>query len=210
MVLYNFEAITNPELKRITNIIHNSCRTITDCAYEIAVLITKVENDDLYASDGFDDICDYAKRCFGFEKTTTYNLLQIGRFFIEETENGDVKTVLTHIEDKDFTVSQVVKMLPLGIDRAKELTNDGVITSDMSCRQIEKVVKQNLKRLEPEIDNEDDDPEELDDTDVIEESTLQKIRNEISTYMDGDGLFRDGIELAIKIIDKYLYNEDVT
>lgn len=208
MVLYNFETITNPELKRITNIIHNSCRTMTDCAYEIAALITKVENDDLYAGDGFDDICDYSKRCFGFEKTTTYNLLKIGRFFIEETENGDIKTVLTHIDDKDFTVSQVIKMLPLGIDRAKELTNDGVITSDMSCRQIEKVVKQNLKRLEPKIDNEDDDPEELDDTDVIEESTLQKIRNEISAYMGGDGLFRDGIELAIKIIDKYLSMEE--
>lgn len=208
MVLYNFEAITNPELKRITNIIHNSCRTMTDCAYEIAALITKVENDDLYAGDGFNDICDYSKRCFGFEKTTTYNLLKIGRFFIEETENGDIKTVLTHIKDKDYTVSQVIKMLPLGIDRAKELTNDGVITSDMSCRQIEKVVKQNLKRLEPVVDDEDDDPEEFDDTDVIEDSTLQKIRNEISTYMDGDGLFRDGIELAIKIIDKYLYMEE--
>lgn len=208
MLLYDYEAITNPELKRITNIIRNSCKTITGYTYKIAALITKVENDDLYASDGFDDICDYSKRCFGFEKTTTYNLLKIGRFFIEETENGDVKTVLTHIEDKDFTVSQVVKMLPLGIDRAKELTNDGVITSDMSCRQIEKVVKQNLKRLEPVLDVEDDDPEELDDTDVIEESTLQKIRNEISTYMDGDGLFRDGIELAIKIIDKYLYMEE--
>lgn len=206
MVLYNFETITNPELKRITNIIHNSCRTITDCAYEIAVLITKVENDDLYVNDGFDDICDYAKRCFGFEKTTTYNFLKIGRFFIEETKNGDIKTVLTHIDDRDFTVSQVVKMLPLGIDRAKELTNDGVITSDMSCRQIEKVVKQNLKRLEPVVDDEDD-SEEFDDTDVIEESTLQKIRNEISAYMEGDGLFRDGIELAIKIIDKYLYTE---
>lgn len=208
MLLYDYEAITNPELKRITNIIRNSCKTITGYTYKIAALITKVENDDLYASDGFDDICDYSKRCFGFEKTTTYNLLKIGRFFIEETENGDVKTVLTHIEDKDFTVSQVVKMLPLGIDRAKELTNDGVITSDMSCRQIEKVVKQNLKRLEPELDNEDDDPEEFEDTDVVEESILQKIRNEISTYMNGDGLFRDGIELAIKIIDKYLYTEE--
>ena len=208
MLLYDYEAITNPELKRITNIIRNSCKTITGYTYKIAALITKVENDDLYASEGFADICDYTKSCFGFEKTTTYNLLKIGRFFIEETENGDIKTVLTRIEDKDYTVSQVIKMLPLGIDRAKELTSDGVITSDMSCRQIERIVKQNLKRLEPVVDDEDDDPKELDDTDVIEESTLQKIRNEISTYMDGDGLFRDGIELAIKIIDKYLCMEE--
>ena len=170
LCFYNYESIHDETLKRITLSIVDSCKTVTGNMFKIAALLARVEKDDLLINEDFASVIEYAKKCFGFEKTTTYNLLKIGHDFIKETEDGNVETVLTYLND-DYNVSQVIKMLPLGIDKAKELTHDGVITSDMSCRQIERIVKQNLKRMQPE-----DDPEEVDEE--IEDDPKDKDQSE--------------------------------
>ena len=168
LCFYNYESINDETLKRITLSIVDSCKTVTGNMFKIAALLARVEKDDLLMNEDFVNVIEYAKKCFGFEKTTAYNLLKIGHDFIKETEDGNVETVLTYLNN-DYNVSQIIKMLPLGIDKAKELTHDGVITSDMSCRQIERIVKQNLKRMQPEDDPEEvdeeieDDPEEVDE-----------------------------------------------
>lgn len=178
---YNYESIHSETLKRITLGIVNSCKTVTGNMFKIAALLARVEKDDLLINEDFVNVIEYAKRCFGFEKTTAYNLLKIGHDFIKETEDGNVETVLTYLNN-DYNVSQIIKMLPLGIDKAKELTRDGVITSDLSCRQIERIVKQNLKRMQPEEDPEEvdeeieDEPEEAtDQTDEVDEKCLNCI-----------------------------------
>lgn len=159
---YNYETIKDPRLREVTRVIRNSCECITEHSFAIAAMIAKVEDNDLLSNDDFVDICDYVKRCFGFEKTTAYNLLKIGREFIQTFEDGTIETVLTYTK-KDYTISQVVKMLPLGVDRAKELTSDGVITSEMSCRQIERIVKANMKRMIVDDPEDQDDPEDFED-----------------------------------------------
>lgn len=164
---YNHVNIKDPRLLEITEHIYKMIGGINENCFMIAVLVAEVEDQNLLYNDDFYDICDYVKKCFGFEKTTAYNLLKIGREYLGTCEDGRIKTLLSHNE-RDFSISQVVKMLPLGIEKAKELTRDEVITPDMSCRQIEKVVRQNIKRMI--IDNSDDDIiEEVDDVDEIEE-----------------------------------------
>lgn len=166
---YNYETIKDPRLREATRVIRNSCECITEHSFAIAAMIAKVEDNDLLSNDDFVDICDYVKRCFGFEKTTAYNLLKVGREFIQIFEDGTIETVLAYTK-KDYTISQVVKMLPLGVDRAKELTSDGVITSDMSCRQIERIVKANMKRMIVDDPEDQDDPEDRDDSEDPEVS----------------------------------------
>lgn len=187
IVINNAVEIKNAELKKVTSEIKKASANVIGNTYKIAYLIAKVEDGELYAEDGFEDTFDYVKKCFGLEKASAYNLIKVGREFITELEDekGNIKgfeTLLTHGK-KDFSISQIFKMLPLGIDKAKELTADGVINEEMSCRQIEKIVKDNTEgtkargksktepepeeTTEPEDDSEilmiewDDVPEEL-------------------------------------------------
>lgn len=185
LCFYNYESIQDETLKRITRSIVDSCKTVTGNMFKIATLLAKVEKDDLLINEDFASVIEYAKKCFGFEKTTAYNLLKIGHDFIKETEDGNVETVLTYLNN-DYNVSQVIKMLPLGIDKAKELTHDGVITSDMSCRQIGRIVKQNLKRMQSEeVDEEiEDDPEEPEDQGPLTEEDYIELRDRFGEWVE--------------------------
>lgn len=178
IVLNQNISIQNPELKKVTTEIRKASANVIGNTFKIASLIAYVEKNELYIEDEFADVFEYAKACFGLEKASVYNLIRIGNDFITEVKNGNVKsfeTLLTHASDKDYSISQVVKMLPLGIEKAKELTADGVIDETMSCRQIERIVKENTdgtkargkSKSEPE-ETESGEPEESeDDTTII-------------------------------------------
>ena len=173
LVLNQNVAINNPELKAVTTEIRKAGMNVIGNTYKIAALIARVESDELYAEDGFTDVFDYVKQCFGLEKTSAYNLIKVGREFIHEIESGKTtkfETLLTHSR-RDFSISQVYKMLPLGIEKAKELTADGVIDVDMSCRQIEKIVKDNTEptsaRGKTKTEPEPVEDEEPDDTPAV-------------------------------------------
>ena len=162
--------INNADLKKITTEIRKSAANVIGNTYKIAALIAHVDKTELYLEDGFVDTFDYVKQCFGLEKASAYNLIKIGNDFIAG-EGNKYETLLTH-GGKDYSISQVIKMLPLGIDKAKELTADGVIDETMSCRQIEKIVKDNTEgtkargktKTEPEpAEPEDATPDEDED-----------------------------------------------
>ena len=174
LILNQNVTIYNAELKKITTEIREAGANVIGNTYKIAGLISEVDRNELYLEDGFVDVFDYVKQCFGLEKASAYNLIRVGTEFIEKTGNN-YETLLTHGK-KDYSLTQVVKMLPLGIDKAKELTADGVIDENMSCRQIEKIVKENTegtkargkKKTEPEPTTEPNtEPEEDDDTTII-------------------------------------------
>lgn len=169
LVLNQDVVINNKELKNITTEIRKSAANVIGNTYKIAALIAHVNKSELYLEDGFVDTFDYVKQCFGLEKASAYNLIKIGEDFIAGGGNK-YATLLTH-GDKDYSISQVIKMLPLGIDKAKELTADGVIDETMSCRQIEKIVKENTEgtkargksKTEPEPEEIDEDTNEDED-----------------------------------------------
>lgn len=169
LVLNQNVTINNADLKRVTNEIRKSAANVIGNTYKIAALIAHVDKTELYLEDGFVDTFDYVKQCFGLEKASAYNLIKIGNDFIAG-EGNKYETLLTH-GGKDYSISQVVKMLPLGIDKAKELTADGVIDETMSCRQIEKIVKDNTEgtkargktKTEPTEPDEDNTPDEDED-----------------------------------------------
>ena len=179
IVLNQNVEIKNTELKKVTTEIRRASANVIGNTFKISALIARVDREDLYIEDGFSDVFDYVKQCFGLEKASAYNLIRVGNDFIEEVKKGNITSYETLLEhgSKDYSISQVFKMLPLGIDKAKELTTDGVITSDMSCRQIERIVKENTEGTkargksktepEPDTDNEPDENESNDITCMI-------------------------------------------
>lgn len=199
LVLNQNVTINDPKLKEVTTAIRKAGANVIGNTFKIAALIAKVDTDELYAADGFADTFDYVKQCFGLEKASAYNLIKVGKEFIAADESGKkYETLLTH-SDRDFSISQVVKMLPLGLEKAQELTADGVIDVDMSCRAIEKIVKENTegtaargkKKTEP-------DPEPVDTT--AEDVTEDEDEDDATLMIEWDEL-PDDIKKAL--MDEY-------
>ena len=197
----------NADLKKVTTAIQKASANVIGNTFKIASLIARVESEELYVEDGYDDVFDYAKKCFGLEKTSVYNLVRVGNDFITAVEHGKItsfETLLTH-GDHDYSISQVFKMLPLGIEKAKELTADGVINESMSCRAIEKIVKDNTEgrvtrgkskteKATPEPATENENEDEDDNGDVCLMIVWDDLPDEVKLYFmdrcnetDGDG-----------------------
>lgn len=188
LVLNQGVKIKDEELKKVTAEIRKAGANVIGNTFKISALIAKVDADKLYVNDGFADTFDYVKQCFGLEKASAYNLIRVGKEFIEGIENdkGNVTsyaTILTHA-DKDFSISQVFKMLPLGIDKAKELTTDEVITPDMSCRAIEKIVKENTEgtKARGKAKTEPDEPDETETDDAVLLVEWETVPDEIREF----------------------------
>ena len=204
LVLNQNVEINNPKLKEVTKAIRTAGANVIGNTFKIAALIAKVDNEELYADDGFNDVFDYVKQCFGLEKASAYNLIKVGKEFIASEDGKKYETLLAH-KDRDFSISQVVKMLPLGLEKAKELTADGVIDVDMSCRAIEKIVKENTEgtaargksKNDPEpVDTTAEEIDEPDDATLMIEwdDLLEDIKTALMDEYELEGVKR--IEIA--------------
>lgn len=155
-------AFVNKELTKATKQIDKLNENVRSNLYEIAHIIDDVKSRKLYADDEFKDVAEWAKECFGYEKSMTYNLAKIGHEYTVPVINEKGKTVgyrSNLIESgADYTTSQVIKMLPAGREIAKELNDNGVINPGMSVREIEKAIKNatSPESLEEETDVTDD------------------------------------------------------
>ncbi len=154
------QKLVNKELKDYTKKLKNCGDNIRKNYIKISFLLNEIESSECYLDDGFEDTIDYASKVLNIQKTTTYNLLKIGKEFI--AESGE-RTVLTD-KGNDYGVSQLQALLPVGVERAKELHNEGTITPDMSVRQIKQIIK---SETNPEPEDEDND---VVDGEVVDEN----------------------------------------
>ena len=125
--------------------------------FQIGAIIAEVDKEELYKDDGFENVHAWTMRAFNIKKTTSYDLLRIGKEYTREltTEKGRITgyecNLLPENSEANFTTTQVMKMLPAGHDKAQELVDSGVITPDMTSTAISKVIKDlNKKDEEPE------------------------------------------------------------
>ncbi len=99
------------ELREKTKRIFELGRLVSKAFVEIGYLLWEIRNDRLYLfasikSQTFDGIEDFAFKVFGFQKSTTYNLIRI----IEEF--GDRMGGLSE-DYRDYSYSQLVELAPL-------------------------------------------------------------------------------------------------
>lgn len=133
---YKFE---NKELTKATTAIAKATESAAKSLLKIASVMAEVEARALYADD-FKSISEYGERVFGYKKSVVYNMVRIGRDYIEPTTG---KSVLALENGQDFTFNQLTRMLPLpSVDVAEELVAEEVITPDMTLREIENAVKE--------------------------------------------------------------------
>lgn len=173
--------------------------------FEIAHVIAEVKANEDYKSD-YANIGEWAKECFGYEKSLTYNLAKIGSEYTVAVLNEKGKTVgyrSNLVESgNDYTTTQITKMLPAGHDIAKELHDNGVISPEMSVREIETAIK---NATAPESNE-----EESDVTDEIEnENAEEKDAMDAFPFVS---IPKEMLLNLIQIIDnnaKYISDEDL-
>lgn len=157
-------SLVDKDLKDYTTKIKKCGDNIRKNYIKIAHLLFEVESKECYLEDGFESTIDYASQVLGIQKTTAYNMLKIGKEYV--AENGE-RTILTN-SGVDYSVSQIQALLPLGVEKVKEINDEGVITPDMSVRQIKGIVK-GLTDTDPEPEEDDNtvDGEVTDESDEL-------------------------------------------
>lgn len=149
----------NKQLRNATEKIFKIGATVRKCAFATAKVIYDVNESECYKEDGFNSVHEWTAKTFGFKKSASYTLLKIGTEYIRELKNpagkvtGYESNLLPEESEVDFTTTQIEKMLPLGHETAVELVEDEEITPDMTCKEIEKVVKAHTK---PESESDKD------------------------------------------------------
>ena len=157
--------LVNTDLKGHANKIKGYGKNIRTNYLKIAKELYEIDKSECYLDDGFEDTQDFASKVLNIQKTTSYNLIRIGREFL--SEDGS-RTALTD-KGNDYGVSQLQILLPLGVDKAKELHDEEVIKPEMSVRQLKSIVKH-------EIDPTEDDGDVVEsDGEVISEEVLKTL-----------------------------------
>lgn len=164
---------TNTNLQHATDRVFKLGETVRKCAYETAHIMATVDRLECYKDDGFNNVHEWAMQTFGFKKSTSYTLLKVGKEYtrVIERSRGAIyeSNLLPENTSADFTTSQIEKMLPGGHDLAIELVESEEITPDMTCKQIEKIIKSHLEpeEVEPEeVEPEEAEPEEVEPEEV--------------------------------------------
>lgn len=139
-----------------------------------------VDAKELYKDDGFSDVHEWVNKTFAFGKSTSYDLLKVGREYVREVHNKSGRVIgyesnLVPEGASNFSTTQVRRMLPAGHDLAVELVEAGEITPDMTTTKIAKVIKAHLN---PADEAEEEAEEEADEAAA---EKLRKTFDQIST-----------------------------
>ena len=193
----NTTELTNKELKDYTRKIKRCGDNIRSNFMKIAHNLNEIDETECYLDDGFEDVQDYANKVLGIQKTTCYNFLKIAKEFLN---TDGTRTVLT-TEGNDYGVSQLQALLPVGVEKAKELHDNEIISPSMSVRQIKSIIKE--ETTEPE-------PEEEDDTidtegETISEEVLKPLGT-IEIMENGDIIYTGEIDGLHELIDDIITN----
>ena len=170
MIRSEMKTYENKELNRLTQTVYKIGAEIRKGCFKTAAIFAQVKKTGIFKEAGYKNISEWGKEAFGFSKSTTYNLVNIGENFIREIENESGKLIgyhseLTEDDEQDYTISQIIPMLPVGFETAEDLHQNGEINPTMTTREIKKVIDEKLK-----ADKEAEEAEEAEEVEATEEA----------------------------------------
>lgn len=186
----NVLSFQNKKLQNATMQIMQIAGKIRNNWFEVGAIIAMVDAQELYKDDGFNNVHEWTTRAFNIKKTMSYDLLKIGKEYTREILSDKGRTIgyecnlIVPDSSENFALTQVIRMLPAGHEKAQELVDAKLITPDMSSTAISKVIKGLNEPEEPEEEPEEtsttsehvEEPEE-----VTHEEWLRMTFDKIST-----------------------------
>ena len=148
------QEITSKELREETEKIIKCGKEISRNMLKTAHLLNKVYERELFSSD-FDSMEEYTKTCFNLSKSSMYNLIKIGKLYVQVNSSGQkYMSNLPATDGTEYTYSQIVQLLPLEYEEVKILCESNRINSNMTCRELKDFVK-HYRNMNPADDTED-------------------------------------------------------
>lgn len=143
-VFYDTNHINNAKLKKHTQAIIELQNANTRNNFAIAVHLKVIRDEELFTDDGFVDVFDYAKKTLDFSKVYVYKNIVNAEKFIEVKKIGRNTIYTSNLphNGKDFTSGQLIELQCLEYDTVKKLVEDGIISSDMTTKEIRNIVKE--------------------------------------------------------------------
>lgn len=203
------QVYTNKALNKATQRVYKIGETFRRCAFETAVIIAAVDSSECYKEDGFNNVHEWTNAAFGFQKSASYTLLKIGREYVREITNpetgkltGYASNLLPEDSEKDFTTTQIEKLLPAGHAFAAELVERGEVTPDMTCKEIGKIVKGYLHD-----EDEKEESKEESESNVKEIESGEDFCCEVTMTVHGDDVIINNGEdewiIPLDVFDSY-------
>lgn len=139
------------DLQKVTDRISAYDMKIRSNQYAIAFLMNIVSERKLYEQDGFDSAIDWAKDAFSIEKSTAYNLLILGRYYVEEVrdEKGSIVGYCSNLVPRDehklpvvdFTPHNVIMLSSMGREKILQAISEGTLKLTTTANDIRAIVK---------------------------------------------------------------------
>ena len=167
----------NRDLNAATLRIRGIGEKMKEHLFEVAAVIAKVDREKLYEIDGFKNVHEWTLKEFNIKASRSYSLLTIGqKWTAERVDKRGHVTGYTMIISPEYSTTQTEKMLPVGLETATRLHEEGKISPSMSAKEIEKVIKAEKNPIE-EAEPEEPETEELEtvNSEEVEETEKPEI-----------------------------------
>lgn len=185
--------LKNLELTNVTNRIMEIGNSIRANMFEVAKLLAKVEDEELFKDDGFKNTVEYGVSVLGFKKSQMYDLLKVGHTFDTST-----------LSNGEYNTTQLQTLAPLGKEIIDKLADEGVISPDMTVAEIKDIVRDN----KPKSDKADNPVNsKLDNLSKRVVSLLQDYKFE---YADKYPYKQENLDRLDTMITEFLYIHNTT
>lgn len=199
----NMVSFSNKELQKATNTVFKLGDAIKKNWFAIAYIVANVDATECYKDDGFNTVHEWVENTFGIKKTASHSLLTIGKEYTREIVNasGRVTGYGTNLvtDGDDFSKTQVEKMLPAGHELVVELVEAGEITTEMTAKEISKVIKSHIK---PESETGNDEPGEETDRDTNDSERDERFIEMWEFKDNGDGVTTVTLEVGTEYVER--------
>ena len=173
----------NKALQKATEKIRKLEAGVQANLYETAAIIAFVDGNKLFTDDGFKNVHEWTKQAFNIEKTTSYAMLKVGREYtrVLTDDKGKIKGYRSNVTENgetDFSVTQIVKMLPVSRETLPEAIEAENITPTDTVREVENKIKHFMHK------------------DVFEENEVTEMDKATEEAEDVSEEIRDGITFS--------------
>lgn len=142
----------NMNLNEKTSEIKKYEREVKTGLFGIARLLLEVKEKKLFTPE-YKSVTEYAEKLLEYKRSMVYNLIAVAENFLAKYEN---RSIFTLDSENDFTMGQLQEMVSLP-EKAIDLVNEGIITPDMTAKEIREVIKaektkiKNIKKEEIQV-----------------------------------------------------------
>jgi len=171
------------ELKKECMMIVSCMDEARNSLFNVAVILKDIKDNKRFSTVGYDRFGDFCEDVLGYKHAMVNNLVRIADRFLEASADNPkmISSIIVH-DDVDYSVSQLQEVLSVDNEKVIEWDENGVITPDMTTKEIRQVVKA-YKETEKEIEEAETETETAEETEqeVAEpeqEVTEQEIEKE--------------------------------